>query len=123
MVRSRTDPVLSLPPGLAQAFAPIHKRALGTAVAIALGASMALLTTFHHVVQPVNAPDVGLLAHYFYGYSVSPAGIGVGFFWGFVAGFVTGWFIAFVRNLTLNAWLLVLRIRAQLAGPFLDDLG
>ena len=123
MVGSRTDPMLSLTPGLAKAFAPIHKSALGTAVGIALGGSMALLTAFHYVVRPVNAPDVGLLSHYFYGYSVSAEGIGVGFVWGFVAGFVTGWFIGFVRNLTLNAWLFVLRIQAHLAGPFLDDLG
>ena len=117
------NPALVLPPALAHAFAPVHKRALGTAVGLALGASVAMLTAFHVAVQPEKAPDVGLLAHYFYGYSVSWRGVGVGFFWGFVTGFVTGWFVGLVRNFTLTAWLLILRTKANLAQPFLDDIG
>lgn len=116
-------PALSLPPALASAFAPVHKGALGTAGGLALGASVAMLTAFHVAVQPAKAPDIGLLAHYFYGYSVSWRGVGVGFFWGFVTGFVTGWFVGLVRNFTLMAWLLIVRIKANLAQPFLDDIG
>ena len=41
-----------------------------------------MITAFHVVVRPANAPDLGLLAHYFYGYSVSWPGIGVGFVMG-----------------------------------------
>ena len=121
MAPSPTEPSLS--PVLVRAFAPFHKRALGIAVGLTLGAAVALVTAFHVVTRPAHAPDIGLLAHYFYGYSVSWPGIGVGFGWGFVAGFMTGWFAGFVRNLTVAAWLLVVRTKANLAQPFLDDLG
>jgi hypothetical protein len=123
MAPSPTDPALSLSPLLASAFAPVHKRALGTAVGLTLGAAVAIVTAFHVVVRPASAPDIGLLAQYFYGYTVSWRGIGVGFFWGFVTGFATGWFVGFVRNFTLNAWLLIVRTKANLAQPFLDDIG
>jgi hypothetical protein len=116
------NPALLLPPALARACASVHKGALGMALGLALGALVAMLTAFHVVVQPAKALDVGLLAHYFYGYSVSWRGIGVGFFWGFVTGFVTGWFLGLVRNFTLTAWLLIVRTKANLAQPFLDDI-
>jgi hypothetical protein len=51
------------------------------------------------------------------------AGIGIGFFWGFVTGFTTGWFVGFAQNFIVTAWLLVIRTKANLAQPFLDDLG
>jgi hypothetical protein len=123
MAPSPTNPALSLPPALVSAFAPVHQRALGIAVGLTLGASVAIVTAFHVVAEPANAPDVGLLAQYFYGYTVTGAGIGVGFLWGFATGFVTGWFVGFVRNFTVNAWLLVVRTKANLAQPFLDDIG
>jgi hypothetical protein len=123
MAPSPTNPALSLSPALVSAFAPVHKRALGIAVGVTLGASVAIVTAFHVAVQPANAPDVGLLAHYFYGYTVTSPGIFVGFLWGFASGFVTGWFVGFVRNFTLTAWLLVVRTKANLAQPFLDDIG
>ena len=117
------DPLPLLSPALAREFAPLHKRALGTAVGLALGMSVSIVTAFHVIVQPANALDVGLLSHYFLGYSVSWQGIVVGFLWGFVTGFATGWFVGFARNFMVTAWLLVIRTKANLAQPFLDDLG
>ena len=110
-------------PVLVRAFAPFHKRALGIAVGLTLGAAVALVTVFHLVARPANAPGVGLLAHYFYGYSVSWPGVAVGFAWGFATGFVTGWCAGFLRNSTVAAWLLMVRTKANLAQPFLDDIG
>jgi len=123
MRSSPRDPRPLLSPALAREFAPLHKRALGTAVGLTVGVSVAIVTAFHVAVRPANALDLGLLAQYFYGYSVSWQGIGVGFFWGSVLGFVIGWFVGFVRNFMVTAWLVVIRTKANLAQPFLDDLG
>jgi len=112
----------SLPPQLAHAFAPVHKRALGIAVGLVFGALVALVTAFHVVVQPAAAPPIELLGEYFYGYTVSWTGAAIGFFWAFVVGFVTGWFGGFTRNVALATWLLVLRTKADLSQPFLDHL-
>jgi hypothetical protein len=119
---TRHNPVRALPARLAQAFAPIHKSALGVAVGATVGAVVAALTLFHVVFQPVNGPPLVLLGQYFYGYTVSWAGAAIGLFWGFVSGFVAGWFVAFVRNFTLAVWLLVIKARAALSQPFLDHI-
>jgi hypothetical protein len=71
----------------------------------------------------VNAP-LGLLSQYFYGYSVTWPGALVGCFWGFITGFVAGWFLAFVRNLALTVAVFTLRTKAELAqtSDFLDHI-
>jgi hypothetical protein len=112
----------SLPKALSLAFAPIHKWALGMAVGLTWGGGLALLTLFHVVGRPSPAPEIGLLAQYYYGYTVSWTGVLVGLFWGFVSGFVTGWFVAFVRNFTMATWLLFVRTKAELSQPFLDHI-
>jgi hypothetical protein len=117
-----SNPALALPPALAHAFAPVHKGALGLAVGLTLGASIALLTTFHLAVRPENGPDIALLTQFFYGYSVSVPGIAIGFLWGAATGFVSGWLGGLIRNFTLRAWILVVHTRSALSQPFLDDL-
>lgn len=112
----------SLPRSIALAFAPVHKSALGIAVGLAFGALLGAITIFHVALNPPNAPDIGLLAQYFYGYTVSWSGAAIGFFWGVISGFVIGWFVAFVRNFTLAVWLLFVRTKAQLSQPFLDHI-
>jgi hypothetical protein len=64
------------------------------------------------------------LAEYLYGYTVSSPGALVGGFWGFVAGFVAGWFFAFCHNLVIAATLFITRTRAELAATrdFLDHI-
>jgi hypothetical protein len=98
---------------IAQALAPMHKRALGVAVGGTAAASLFLLTVFHVVVQPAGLP-IELLSFYFYGYDVSWRGACVGAWWAFVAGFVGGWFIAFLRNLAVAVRIAVLRARHDL---------
>lgn len=108
---------------LRQAFAPMHKRAFGIAVGVTAAAGIFLLTAFHVVVQPDGLP-LAALAVYFYGYDVTWTGACVGAWWAFVAGFVGGWFAAFVRNLMLAIRLTMLRVRLDLrrTGSFLDDI-
>lgn len=112
----------SLPPSLALAFAPVHKLALGVAVGLVCSLLVAAVTAFQVVAAPPDAPELGLLAQYFYGYTVSWPGVGVGAFWGFVTGFVAGWFVAFVRNFVLALWVIAVRANAELSNSFLDHI-
>jgi len=104
------------------ALGPVHKTALGIALGTVCGLAIFALTVFHVVLQPTDALDIGLLRQYFYGYEVSWKGACIGLFWGFVSGFVAGWFIAFVRNLVIAVRVLTLRTKAELAQTedFLD---
>jgi hypothetical protein len=106
------------------AFAPLHKRAFGVAIGTAVGLALLLANVASLVLDPAGRLDLSLLAQYFAGYSVSWTGAIVGAGWGFIVGFVAGWFTAFVRNLVLATWLLVVRARAELAatGDFLDHI-
>lgn len=114
----------SIPPKLSMAFAPVQKRALGTAVGLTFGGLIFILTAFHLLLRPANAhaPDLSLLAQYFYGYRVTWVGACWGLFWGFVSGFVMGWFIGFARNLTTALWIFFVKTKTQLAQPFLDHI-
>lgn len=107
------------------AFAPLHKRAFGTAVGVALALVVGGVTLFHLLLDPTpGQPNLWLLAQYFYGYSVSWTGLLVGMGWGFVVGFVGGWFFAFCRNLALAISIFITRTRAELAvtRDFLDHI-
>jgi hypothetical protein len=115
----------ALPPALVQAFAPLHKRAFGTAVGLACAVAVFCVTGIYLLRQPERGfADLALFGEYFYGYTVSWRGALVGAAWGFVAGFVAGWFFAFCRNLFLATWIFVTRERAALAATkdFLDHI-
>jgi hypothetical protein len=115
------DPLRNL---LENAFAPLHKRALGMATGLTAGLVLFAITAFHLIAQPGTAPPIELLAQYFYGYEVSWQGAIVGLWWGFFVGFVGGWFLAFARNFALATWIFVVRTRAELAQTrdFLDHI-
>lgn len=121
-----TRPVPSDPVerALVRAFAPMHKRVLGLAVGLTAAVLVFLLTAFHVVAQPPDALSIELLAQYFYGYDVTWRGAVIGAWWAFVAGFVGGWFAAFLRNVVMGLWLMVVRVRANLAETrdFLDHI-
>ncbi|HEY0972502.1 MAG TPA: hypothetical protein VGE02_16145 [Gemmatimonadales bacterium] len=106
------------------AFAPVHKHALGVAVGSVAGLLVFAATAVRLLVGPEGRTDLALLSQYFAGYSESWGGAFVGLGWGFVVGFVAGWFAAFVRNLVMAVWLLVVRTRADLAATrdFLDHI-
>ena len=109
---------------LRRAFAPLHKRALGLACGITAASLVFVVTAFHVVTAQQGGPNLQLLDQYFYGYDVTWRGACIGAWWSFVAAFVAGWFVAFVRNLVLATWIFVLRARADLVGTtdFLDHI-
>jgi hypothetical protein len=123
MTRRSNDPE---PSALVLAFAPLHKRAFGTALGAAVGVVMFGLTAIHLLRDPAPgaALDLKLLANYFYGYTPTWPGALVGMFWGFVVGFVGGWFVAFCRNLVIAISIFITRTRAELreTRDFLDHI-
>ncbi len=109
---------------LGLAFAPIHKRAFGVAIGTASALLILAVTLFHLLLDLPDAPRLPLLGQYFYGYSVSWLGLAIGSAWGFVVGFVGGWFVAFCRNLVIAVSVFVTRTRAELTQTrdFLDHI-
>jgi len=108
---------------LERAFAPLHKRALGLAVGFTVGMIVLALTIFHMIAQPIDVP-IDLVSQYFYGYDTTWRGALIGVWWGFVSGFVAGWFLAFLRNFMVATWIFVVRTKASLAQTqdFLDHI-
>jgi len=114
----------SLPPQLALAFAPLHKRAFGTALGLACGLLFFGFTAMYLIRGPVEGTNLWLLGQYFKFYRVTWPGAFMGFVWGFVVGFVAGWFIAFCRNMMLAISIFVIRAKADLnqSHDFLDHI-
>ncbi|HEV2129636.1 MAG TPA: hypothetical protein VGR27_00950, partial [Longimicrobiaceae bacterium] len=83
----------TLPREVALAFAPLHKRAFGVAVGLAAALVVFGVTAITLLYPPESRQHMTLLAEYFYGYTVTWPGALVGGFWGFVVGFVAGWFV------------------------------
>lgn len=106
------------------AFAPLHKRAFGMAVALASALTVFLGTVIYLMRQPEHGFQLQLLAEYFFGYTVTWRGALVGAGWGAIAGFVAGWFAAFCRNLVMAISLIALRARVDLGATadFLDHI-
>jgi hypothetical protein len=112
-----------VPKQLLLVFQPLHKRAMGVAVGTVTGL-LVLLATLVMMLQGGTGYPLSLLGEYFFGYTVSPVGALVGLFWGFIAGFVFGWFFAFCRNLVIAAWLFIVRTREELSASrdFVDHI-
>jgi hypothetical protein len=119
-----TDPGARLSDELTLAFAPVHKRAFGAAVGAATGLLVFGVTAVYLLRGGHASLNLGLLAEYFYGYTVSWPGAFVGLAWGFAVGFVAGWFVAFCRNLAIVTSIWVLRTKSELAQTrdFLDHI-
>ena len=113
-----------LPAEVALAFAPLHKRAFGIAIGLAVGTTMFLITAAYLLRDPEHGVGLALLAQYFKGYTVSWSGAFIGFFWGFLVGFVGGWFVAFCRNLVIAASIFIIRAKSELnqTRDFLDHI-
>ena len=113
-----------LPRRLTLAFAPLHKRAFGTATGLAVGFGVFLITWIEVLRQPSEPSPLRLLSQYFAGYTPTPQGAFIGLFWGLMTGFVMGWFLAFCRNLVVAASIFWIRTRAELAAnrEFLDHI-
>lgn len=120
-----SDDVADDPPTAAAnyLFAPIDKRAFGIAFGVALALVIGGVTVLD-LLRPVPWKGLKLLDQYFTGYSVSWPGALIGSAWGFAVGFVAGWLMAFIRNVTLAVSLFLIRSRAELdeASDFLDHI-
>ena len=104
-------------------FPRAHKRALGAAVGLTVGATIFLLTVVH-VALNIEGLPIGLLDQYFYGYRVTWGGAFIGLAWGFVTGFIAGWMLGFVHNFTVGFWMFLVRARNDLKRTtnFLDHI-
>lgn len=121
----RRDPdEVSLDQALELAFAPLNKRAFGTALGSAGAALMILVTAAVLLTDRAQEFPLGLLGQYLYGYTVSWPGVLVGAGWGFIVAFVAGWFFAFCRNAALAITAFAIRTRAELTETrdFLDHI-
>jgi len=121
----RRDPAeVSLDEALELAFAPLNKRAFGTALGSAGALLMILVTVAVLVTDRAQEFPLGLLGQYLFGYTVSWPGVLIGAGWGFVVAFVAGWFFAFCRNAALAITAFAIRTRAELTETrdFLDHI-
>jgi hypothetical protein len=124
-----TPSIVSSPPAdtdenlLRTIFAPLHKRAFGGAVGVAL-ALVVFLVTAIQVIRQDPAIHLQLLSEYFRGYSVSWTGALIGAFWAGFVGFVAGWFFAFCRNAAVGIYFFIVRAKAELSASrdILDHL-
>jgi hypothetical protein len=114
-----------IPSDLLQAFAPLHRLAMGVAWAVVLGGLMTVVTLVLVLRGTDDTRTFGsLLGQFLMGYSVSWTGILVGLLWGLGLGFVLGYGFALVRNAAVWLWLTVIRSRAEMDqySDFLDHL-
>lgn len=94
-------------------FLPLHKRAFGTATGLAAALMLFVITAITTVIYPEDAFDLGLLANYFTGYSITWSGAFIGAAWAGFVGFVMGWFLAFARNFLVAITILYVRARVD----------
>jgi hypothetical protein len=113
---SNTDEVL------VRTFAKVHEIALGVASGVLAGTALFVATAI--IVArggETVGPHLSLLSQYLPGYRVTFGGAFLGGAYGLIIGFVSGAFVAFVRNVLTMAYLLVIRLWANLsADNFLD---
>jgi hypothetical protein len=104
--------------------APLHKRAMGMAVGLVLGALVFLVTLVTTFFPADQQWPLELLSQYFAGYTVSWPGAFVGLLWGGFVGFVAGWFAAFCRNfgVGLQIWLGKTKEELRATRDFLDHI-
>lgn len=102
------------------AFAPLHKRALGTAVGLVFGVALFLVTALPLARGDVPGPNPGdapeLLDRVSFLiplYDFSWTGAVLGSLSAAFAFFCAGWFLAFARNFVLAASIWILRTRAE----------
>jgi protoporphyrinogen oxidase len=99
---------------LARAFPKLDRLALGVSLGLTAGLILCLATlTLVLKGGAVVGPNLALLAQYFPGYSVSAGGALVGSLYGFVAGFLGGWTLAFLRNAAVVLYMVLTRRRAE----------
>jgi protoporphyrinogen oxidase len=98
----------------AEVFAKLDRVALGFATGTMSGLLLFVATLL--LVSKggvVVGPNLQLLGNFFPGYSVTPLGSLLGLAYGFLAGFLTGWCFAFLRNIAVFLYTAVMQQRAE----------
>jgi protoporphyrinogen oxidase len=100
---------------LAPAFARMDKLAFAVSTGTASGL-LIFLATLWLVIKggEVVGPNLRLLENYFLGYTVTAQGAFLAFGYAFVWGFLFGWLFAYLRNLTLAAYLYTAKRKAEM---------
>ena len=100
---------------LAQVFQQVDRVALGLATGVTAGLGLFAATLALVLLGgPVVGPTLGLVGHYFPGYSVTAIGSLAGLLYGFISGFVVGWVFAVLRNAVTFIYLAAVYRRWQL---------
>lgn len=108
------EAVAAVKEAFAQAFARLDRLAFGLSTGAMTGLILALATIVLALKGgDVVGPRLGLLIHYFPGYTVTLAGSLLGLGYGFLTGFITGWGFAFFRNLTVFLYTALIQRRAE----------
>ena len=97
---------------LGYAFRKLDRLAFGVSLGLTLGLAL-LVATLALLLKGGDVVGLGLLAEYFPGYRVTPLGAVLALVYGFVAGFVSGWAVAFIRNATVFLYMAITRRQAE----------
>jgi hypothetical protein len=113
-----------MPDALSLAFAPLHKRAFGLALAITSAVLVFVATAIAVLRGDAFTLPLELLAQFFPGYALTWTGGLIGAAWAAMVGYATGWLLALTRNTMLALMLFAVRTRAELATTrdFLDHI-
>jgi hypothetical protein len=100
-----------------QSFARLDRTALGVALGVIGGLAVFSATVVLLLKGGAQVgPNLSLLGQYFIGYRVSWGGSFVGLVYGFASGFILGWLAAFLRNLLLDIYLRMVKLKANLTS-------
>ncbi len=106
-----------------QAFAKMDKLAFASAVGVVNGLCI-FIATLLLVIKGGDAvgTNLQLLSQYFEGYTVSVKGAFVGFAYCFGGGFLFGWLVAYLRNVSLAFYIYRVKKKTEMLsfGDFLD---
>ncbi len=98
----------------ARAFLKIDPLALGLANGVILGISLFIFTLIVYSSQLYSVMRfLGLLDQYFPGYTISYAGSLIGFLYAGLVGFLFGWGVANLRNISVRIYASMIRRRAE----------
>ena len=100
---------------LERVFLKLDRVAFGVSLGTVTGLAL-FLATLLLVIKggDVVGPNLRLLSEYFPGYQVTASGSAVGLFYGFLTGFIGGWFFALLRNTMMFLYMAAIHRRAEL---------
>jgi hypothetical protein len=109
---------------LMQSLTRLDKIALGVALGTYCGLLIFLATNFLILKGGEEiGPNLYLLSQYFAGYDITFVGSLIGLFYGFTAGFILGWLVAFLRNAVIRIYLNFLKFSGNISSvnDFIDN--